>query len=110
MPVSNEGYPKALVTASNYFVKQGKNQTMIQAGFFLEKVNATIPKSFVGGFVFTVLSNNCTRGHGRMFAIAKGKRQMYVPQLQYQEQGIDHIHNAFRDCRVIFFCRQPFLK
>ena len=26
-----------------------------------------------------------------MFAIAKGKQQMYVPQLQYQEQCIDHI-------------------
>ena len=79
MPVSNEGYPKASVTASNYFVKQGKNQTIFRLVFFLEKVNATIPKGIVGGFVFTVLSKNCTRGHGRMFASAKGTQQMYVP-------------------------------
>ena len=45
----------------------------------MEKVNATILKGIVGGFVFKGISKNCTRGHGRMFASAKGKQQMYVP-------------------------------
>ena len=43
------------------------------------KVRATIPKGIMGGFEFTVLQRNlrelkCTRGHGRKFAIAKGKQ------------------------------------
>ena len=43
-----------------------------------EKVHATIPKGIVGGFEFTVLQRNlkeCKRGHGHMFASAKGKQQ-----------------------------------
>ena len=44
-----------------------------------EKVHAAIPKGIVGGFEFTVLQRksgyNGTRGHGHMFASAKGKQQ-----------------------------------
>ena len=38
-----------------------------------------------------------------MFAIAKGKQQNQVRQLQCQEQLIDHIPFTFRDCRVHIF-------
>ena len=42
-------------------------------------MHATIPKGIVGGFEFTVLQRksgyNGTRGHGLMFASAKGKQQ-----------------------------------
>ena len=37
------------------------------------KVNATIPKSIVSGFEFTL--GNGMRGHGRMFPSAKGKQR-----------------------------------
>ena len=44
-----------------------------------EKVHATIPKGTVGDFEVTVLQRksrlNGTRGHGLMFASAKGKQQ-----------------------------------
>ena len=43
-----------------------------------EKVHATILKGIVGGFEFTVLQRSLkeiTKGHGRMFASAKGKQQ-----------------------------------
>ena len=40
-----------------------------------EKVHATNPKGIVGGFEFTVVPKKGTRGHGRMFASAKGKQQ-----------------------------------
>ena len=44
-----------------------------------EKVHAPISKGIVGGFEFTVLQRNLkgngTRGHGQMFASAKGKQQ-----------------------------------
>ena len=43
-----------------------------------EKVHATILKGIVGGFEFTVLQRSLkeiTKGHGRMFATAKGKQQ-----------------------------------
>ena len=40
---------------------------------------ATIPKGIVGGFEFTVIKRNLkvngTRGHGIMFASAKGKQK-----------------------------------
>ena len=53
-----------------------------------EKVHATIPKGIVGSFEFTFLG---TRGHGCLFARAKGKQQKQVRQLQCQEHCIDHI-------------------
>ena len=40
-----------------------------------EKVHATNPKGIVGGFELTVVQKKGTRGHGRMFASAKGKQQ-----------------------------------
>ena len=44
-----------------------------------EKVHATILKGIVGGFEFTVLQRSLKeitiKGHGRMFASAKGKQQ-----------------------------------
>ena len=44
-----------------------------------EKVHATIPKGIMGGFEFTVLQRNVkefgTKGHGNVFASAKGKQQ-----------------------------------
>ena len=43
-----------------------------------EKVPTTISKGIVGGFELTVLQKtwkNGTRGHGRVFASAKGKHQ-----------------------------------
>ena len=40
-----------------------------------EKVHATNPKGIVGGFELTVVQQKGTRGHGRMFASAKGKQQ-----------------------------------
>ena len=42
------------------------------------KVRATIPNGIMDGFEFTVLQRNLRevqRGHGRKFAIAKGKQQ-----------------------------------
>ena len=52
---------------------------------------------------FKEICKNGTRGHGYMFAIAKGKHQNQVRQLQCQEQPIDHIPFTFRDCRVHIF-------
>ena len=40
---------------------------------------------------FTEIWKNDTRGHGRMFASAKGEQQKNFWQLQCQEQCIDHI-------------------
>ena len=78
-----------------------------------EKVHATIPKGIVGGFEFTVLQRNlkeCTRGHGHMFASAKGKQQKKVRQLQCQEQRIAHIPYYLSRLSRAHFFRQPFSK
>ena len=50
---------------------------------------------------FKEIWKNGTRGHGHMFASAKGKQQTYVWQLHCQEQRILIIsHITFRDCRM----------
>ena len=40
---------------------------------------------------FKEILKNGTRGHGHMFATAKGKQQKKLRQLQCQKQCIDHI-------------------
>ena len=54
----------------------------------------------LSSLLFKEIWKNGTRGHGRMFARAKGKR---VRQLQCQEQCIDHIPYYLSDCGVHFF-------
>ena len=55
--------------------------TVISRKEKVEKVHATILKGIVSGFAFTQdksfkeIWKNGTRGHGRMFASAKGKKQ-----------------------------------
>ena len=51
----------------------------------------------LSSLLFKEIWKNGTRGHGRMFARAKGKR---VRQLQCQEQCIDHIPYYLSYCRV----------
>ena len=51
----------------------------------------------LSSLLFKEIWKNGTRGHGRMFARAKGKR---VRQLQCQEQCIDHIPYYPSYCRV----------
>ena len=45
-----------------------------------------------------------------MFASAKGKQQMYVPQLQYQEQCIDHIPQCLWGLSGYIFLSTTFLE
>ena len=66
--------------------------------------------SSLGGFEFTEIWKNGTRGHGRMFASAKGKQQKNFWQLQWQEQCIDHIPYYLSGLSRAQFCRQPFSK
>ena len=56
---------------------------------------------------FKEIWNNGTRGHGCMFARAKGKKQEQVQQLQCQKQCTDHILSWLS--RALFFW-QPLSK
>ena len=56
------------------------------------------------------ISKNGRRGHGHMFASAKGKQQKQVRQLQCQEQVIDHIPYYLSPLSRAQFLRQPFSK
>ena len=59
---------------------------------------------------FKEISKNGRRGHGRMFASAKGKKQKQVRQLQCQEQCIDHIRYYLSGLSRAQFFRQTFSK
>ena len=52
---------------------------------------------------FKEIWKNDTRGHGRMFASAKGKQQKQVRHLQCQEQCIDHIPYYLSDLSRALF-------
>ena len=57
-----------------------------------QKVHATIPILWVvfSSLFFKEICQNGLRGHGRMFASAKGKQQKQARQLQCQEHCIAH--------------------
>ena len=59
---------------------------------------------------FKEIWKNVTRGHGRMFASARGKQQKRVRHLQCQEQCIDHIPYYLSGLSRALFFRQPFSK
>ena len=63
---------------------------------------------FFGLLVFKEISKNGTRGHGLMFASAKGKQQKLVRQLECQEQCIDHIPYYLSRLSRAQFLGQPF--
>ena len=52
---------------------------------------------------FKEIWDNSKRGHGLMFANAKGKRQKQVRRLQCQESVLIISHNTFRNFRVHSF-------
>ena len=57
---------------------------------------------------FIEISKNDMRGHGRMFATAKGKQQKLIRKLQ--EQCIDHIPYYLSGMSRAQFFRQPLSK
>ena len=61
-----------------------------------------------GLLVFREISKNGTRGHGLMFASAKGKQQKLVRQLECQEQCIDHIPYYLSRLSRAQFLGKPF--
>ena len=59
---------------------------------------------------FKQISKNGKRGHGRMFASAKGKQQKQIRQPQCQEKCIDHIPYNLSGLSHAQVFRQPFSK
>ena len=61
---------------------------------------------------FKEISKNGTRGHGRMFARAKGKQHLRrFGSYRVRNSVLIISHITFRHCRVhTSFCRQPFSK
>ena len=82
----------------SYFEKGCRKRCTRQSGKVLGVVLSSL--------FFKEICKNGTRGHGLMFAIAKGKQQKQVLQLKCQEQSIDHIP-LIAACT---FFRQPFSK
>ena len=81
------------------------------------KVHATILKGIVCGFQFSVCSlftkkfeRIGTKGHGNVFASAKGKQQSRFDSCSRQEQCIDHIPYYLLGLSRAHFFRQAFSK
>ena len=67
---------------------------------------ATILKDIVGGFEFSFFSKKFerigTKGHGNVFASAKGKKSR-IDSYSHQEQCIDHIPYYLSGLSLHFF-------
>ena len=71
------------------------------------KVNATIPKSIVSGFEFTLLQRNLKEWHERPWTyVSECKRKATKVGLKATVSGNSVLiisHSTFRDCRVHIF-------
>ena len=94
---------KAQIIVYSYFKKGRKKCTR-------QSQSRKVLWVVLSSLFFKEIWKNGTRGHGRMFARAKGKQQKKFWLLQCLEQCIDHIPYYFSGSSRAHFCRQPFSK